>query len=60
MDEEKVINEEAENKEVKAEKAEKPKKKRESKEAKYLLEIAARDEKYLRLLAEYDNYKKPV
>ncbi len=58
MDEEKVINEEAENKEVKAEKAEKPKKKKESKEAKYLLELAARDEKYLRLLAEYDNYKK--
>ncbi len=58
MDEEKVINEEnIENKEA-SEKPEKTKKKRESKEAKYLLELAARDEKYLRLLAEYDNYKK--
>lgn len=53
MDEEKVTNEEIDEK-----KSEKPKRKKTSKEAEYLLELAARDEKYLRLLAEYDNYKK--
>ena len=58
MDEEKKKETAAEEPKEAPKTEEKAKKKKADKTAEFLAELAARDDKYLRLLAEYDNYKK--